>query len=257
MARGDGNRPWNLERFLDALILELDKAQDTLAVKSLNRKLTYTVRDVALDLHIFPSYDGDEVRFVTASPGDEGASRISMQLGSITDRQIRDNTREPVSRDEVSIEEVEGIDEPTRKSLESMGVRSVDDLERMERFNVKVESELQRKGGKKAVSNYKRLATMIQQSRRTRNPPRVGRVSLSLGHDGGQELRVTGDNLVLSAEHPALPLAELDGERLDVTESGPRELRLRLNGKRLSRGHAYPLRVALDPHTLIQLKVEV
>ncbi len=40
------NRSWNLETFLDSLIFELDKAQDTLSVKGMNRKLTYTVKDM-------------------------------------------------------------------------------------------------------------------------------------------------------------------------------------------------------------------
>lgn len=254
MATGERNRPWNLERFLDALILELDKAQDTLALKSVNRKLTYTVRDVALDLHIFPSYEGGEVRFVTASPGEEGASRISLQLGSITDRQIRDNSREPVSRDDLAIEEIEGIDEPTRKSLSAIGVRSVDDLQRMERMNVRVESEIERKGGKKAVTNYKKLAGMIQQSRRSQRPPAVQSVSLAL--DAG-ELRLAGENLVLSKEHVGLPAAQLGGRSLEVLDGGPAALRLRLDGHAFEKGVAYPLRVALDPHTVIQLTIEV
>ena len=47
---------WNLESFLDSLILELDKAQDTLSLKGVTRKLTYSVLNVALDLQIFPQY---------------------------------------------------------------------------------------------------------------------------------------------------------------------------------------------------------
>jgi hypothetical protein len=46
------NRPWNLETFLDSLIYELDRAQDTLALKGVNRPLTYTVKDMALELQL-------------------------------------------------------------------------------------------------------------------------------------------------------------------------------------------------------------
>ena len=75
------NQAWNLESFLDSLIVELDKAQDTLSFKGITRRLTYTVKDVGLDLQIFPQYDGRKVKFVTAQPGDAGASKISIQLG--------------------------------------------------------------------------------------------------------------------------------------------------------------------------------
>ncbi len=256
MAGAEGNRPWRLERFLDALILELDKAQDTLAMKGINRKLTYTVRDVALDMSIFPSYDGDEVKFVTASPGESGASRISLQLGSITDRQIRDNAGEPVRRDSVSIEEIEDLDHRTRESLKSIGVRSVDDLERMERLEVNVENELRRKAGREAATDYNRLASMIQQARRSRQAPGVSAVTLTDREDGDRELRLRGQNLVLAKEHPELPAAELEGERLQVVDATPSELRLRVPAVALRAGGSHPLRVALDPHTLIQLTIK-
>jgi KaiC/GvpD/RAD55 family RecA-like ATPase len=77
------NRAWGLEDFLDSLIIELDKAQDTLAVKGVTRPLTYTVKDVALDLHTFPIYDGRQVRFTTAQPGEAGASRLTIERGAV------------------------------------------------------------------------------------------------------------------------------------------------------------------------------
>ena len=82
----------------------LDKAREILAVKAINRPLTYTVKDVGLDLNLFPSYDGDEVRFVTAQPGQTGASKLSIQLGSITDQQIRMTSKDPITKDNISIE---------------------------------------------------------------------------------------------------------------------------------------------------------
>ncbi|MGI9284452.1 MAG: hypothetical protein ACR2P1_03635, partial [Pseudomonadales bacterium] len=79
------NKSWNMESFLDSLIFELDKAQDTLSVKGLNRKLTYMVQDMNLQLQLFPEFDGETVRFTTAKPGETGASKVSFQLGSIRD----------------------------------------------------------------------------------------------------------------------------------------------------------------------------
>src|SRR5687768_12926971 len=107
------NRPWSLESFVDALVVELDKTRETLAVKAVNKPLTYTVKDMALDLQIFPTYDGDQVKFVTARPGEQGASKVSIKLDSITDQVVRATTKKLPSKDDTSIERMEGIDEGT------------------------------------------------------------------------------------------------------------------------------------------------
>jgi hypothetical protein len=83
------NAAWQLEEFVDSLVVDLDKTRETLAVKAINKPLSYTVKEVALDLNIFPTYDGDQVTFKTAQPGEQGASKVTIQLNSITDQQVR------------------------------------------------------------------------------------------------------------------------------------------------------------------------
>ena len=56
------NAAWQLEDFVDSLVVDLDKTRETLAVKAINKPLTYTVKELSLDLNIFPTYDGDTVR---------------------------------------------------------------------------------------------------------------------------------------------------------------------------------------------------
>ena len=75
MPDGGWNTAWQLEDFVDSLVVELDKTRETLAVKAINKPLSYTVKDLALDLNIFPSYDGDQVPFVTAQPGSRALRR--------------------------------------------------------------------------------------------------------------------------------------------------------------------------------------
>ena len=89
------NTAWQLADFVESLVVELDKTRETLAVKAINKPLTYSVKEVALDLNIFPAYDGDQVTFLTAQPGQEGASKVSIQLNSITDQQVRATTKTP------------------------------------------------------------------------------------------------------------------------------------------------------------------
>lgn len=250
----DSNQPWDLESFVDSFIVELDKAQDTLAVKGLTRKLTYSVKDVALDLNIFPRYDAGKIRFVTAQPGESSPSRMSIQLGSISERQIKDVTRGPVSKDDVSIDLIEELDDETKDSLRKVGVTSADDLERLERRNVDVDKVLKDKTRGKGQRSYKDLANLINKARRKRLPPQIDRVGVAHGADG-PELRVEGRNLVMATHLDAFPLAALDGGRLAVTRASDRELRLRLDGDRLPPG-SHRLEVALDPYALMKVDLQ-
>src|SRR5918994_4303688 len=145
MATASANRPWDMKSFLDSLTVELDRARDVLAVKAYTRRLTYGVQDVGLQLQVFPQYDGDKVRFLTAQPGEAGASELKIQLGSITARSIQETTSDPVQRDDVPLDDLEGLDDETRRSLEKVGVKSVRDIERMEERNVDLEKVTDKK----------------------------------------------------------------------------------------------------------------
>ena len=206
------NKDWSLESFIDSLVVELDKAREILAVKAINRPLTYTVKDVGLDLNLFPTYDGDEVRFVTAQPGQTGASKLSIQLGSITDQQIRQTSKEPITKDNISIEAID-IDPETKKSLRKMGVSSVRDLEQIEKKNVDIEKVSSKK------MNYKNLADVINKSKRGSMPPAVSKVSLSLSADT-RVLTIEGKNLHIDNNFP--PVAVVNDKLAKILSSDAR-----------------------------------
>ncbi len=248
MPRGDdnANQAWNLEGFLDSLVLELDKAQNTLALKAVNRKLTYTVKDLGLDLHIFPSYDGDKVRFRTAGPGQEGASKMSIQLGSITDTLIREVTRPPAEDDDVSLEAVD-IDQETKTTLKKLGIHTSRDLERIQQRRIDV--------GKVAGRpvDYSALADRINQARRRGAAPSVRSVSLSVG-EREATLRVQGKNLAPIARVAGFPQAQLDRAPVRVVSVADEELCLAVERTRL-RAPALELRVALDPFAVLRMRL--
>ena len=127
----DRNRAWNLKSFMDSLIVELDRAQDVLAVKGLTRPVTYTVKDVDVDLRCFPQFDGRSVRFRTAQPGQDGSSGLRFSLGSISAGTIRDSAPPPPEPDDIRLDAVEDLDQDTIEALESVGVRSGRDLQRV------------------------------------------------------------------------------------------------------------------------------
>ncbi len=250
------SKTWNLEAFLDSLILELDKAQDTLSIKGVNRPLTYTVKDVALELQIFPHFDGKRVQFSTAKSGESGASKITFQLGSITDRQIREITKNPITKDDVPIEMIESIDEETRDELQKMGVTTNRDLERMELKNI----DLQKVSKKKI--DYGSLANLINQARRRELAPKVNNVSAAKSGEN-VILSLRGENLALSASAGAdrgagggrkFPIAVLNDEEVEIVSASGEELRIAVRGGQLS-GRSNQLKIALDPYSVVQMNL--
>lgn len=238
------NKEWNLESFIDSLVMELDKAREILAVKAINRPLTYTVKDVGLDLNLFPTYDGDAVRFVTAQPGQTGASKLSIQLGSITDQQIRQTSKEPITRDNISIEAID-IDPETKKSLRKIGVSSVSDLEKIEKKNVDIEKVSSKK------VNYKNLADVINKSKRGNLPPLVSKVSLSLAQEK-PVLTVIGKNLHVDDKFP--PVAVVNDKLASIIHSNASELKIELDADTVRQGKN-ELVMTLDPYAIFKLEI--
>lgn len=246
-------KAWNLEQFLDSLILQLDKAQDTLALKGLTRKLTYTVKDVALDLNIFPVLDNGKVQFQMVKPGETGGSRISFQLGSITDRQIRENANEPPSNDDVEIDMLDGMDEEVKDSLRKVGITSTRDLERMDKRNINLEKVVKEKTGGEKNLDYKDLANMINKVRRQKLSPQLSRLSAK---EVGESIELTlqGKNFVLQ-QSTSYPSALVNNQKAEIVHADAGEVRLKVPREWLQNG-SNALAIALDPYALMQLNMQ-
>jgi hypothetical protein len=240
------NTAWQLEDFVDSLVIELDKTRETLAVKAINKPLSYTVKEVALDLNIFPSYDGDQIRFITAQPGQQGASKVTIQLGSITDQQVRATSKTPGAKDDINIGEI-NLDKSTKKQLRKLGVNSVDDLKQIEQKNVDIQ-----KVSDNAI-DYRSLANQIQKSKRSQQPPKVGAVSLSMDEDRVPYLLIKGENLAIDPKFD--PVAIINKNLAGVMSSSPEEVRIRLN-----RDHDLTdnneVILTFDPYAVIKVNVK-
>jgi len=241
------NRSWNMEEFLDSLVLELDKYVDTLSYKGINRKLTYTVKDLALELKLFPEFDGNVVRFMTAKPGDTGASTISIQLGSIRDTQIREIARQPLTKDDISLEAID-LPEEDRKELNRLGIRSAEDLRR-----AVIDRNVDLEGVTKKKVSYQKLAQAIQQGKRRLTPPQVSRISIAR-EPGRAVLSVQGNNLSLSQSLSQYPLALINDQPCQVLEANDQELKLQVTPGILRRG-SNQLAIALDPFAICTLEL--
>lgn len=244
---------WNLEQFLDSLILELDKAQDTLALKGLTRKLTYTVKDVGLDLNIFPTMESGKVKFRMAQPGDDGGSRISFQLGSITDRQIRENANEPPSKDDFALDSLDDFDDEVRESLRKVGVTSSKDLEKLERRNVNLEKVVRDKTGGASQIDYGNLANLINKARRRKRSPALSSMQTKPTEDA-VEITLKGKNFVLqqSAQFPA---ALVNAQPAEILSADAEQVHLRVPRASLQAGDNQ-LAIALDPYAVMRLNLQ-
>ncbi len=242
------NRSWNLETFLDSLIFELDKAQDTLSVKGMNRKLTYTVKDMSLDLQIFPEFDGETVRFVTAQPGETGASKVTFQLGSIRDHQIQEFARKPPSRNEVSLEEV-ALPEAGRKELKKLGIRSAEDLRRtIEDQNIDIAKVTDNK------VDYQGLANLLNQSERKKMAPEVHSANLSKAQ-GKTILTLSGNNLAIAQSLDQFPIAAINNQPVEIISANDKELKIQVNHEHLQ-SDLNELKVALDPYAIVTMNLQ-
>jgi hypothetical protein len=240
------NTAWQLEDFVDSVVLELDKTREILAVKAVNKPLSYTVKDLSLDLNIFPTYDGDQVKFTTARPGEQGASKVTIQLGSITDQQVRATSQAPRTRSDVTLDQIP-IDKTTKKQLRKLGVSSVGDLTELEKKNIDI-----RKASDDAV-DYGALANQIQKARRGDNPPVVRSVSLSMEDERTPCMVIRGDNL--SVDPTFRPVAVVNQALAEVTSSSHREVKVRLskeNGFRRSN----EVILTVDPYAVIRVNVK-
>ncbi len=242
------NQSWNLQAFLDSLIYELDKAQDLLSVKGLNRKLTYMVKDMNLELQLFPEFDGDTVRFTTAKPGDTGAAKISFQLGSIRDHQIHEVSRPPLTHDDISLEAI-GLPEPQQKELRKLGIQSAEDLQRtVEDRKIDLEKITDQK------FDYGNLADAINKSRRSHYPPKVSQAKVSQAQ-GKTILTLEGENLAMAQSLTDFPAAVLNDRPIQVLSGTANQLQIQLDPDSLQ-GESHSLQVALDPYAVFTMNLQ-
>lgn len=245
----NANQSWNLQAFLNSLIYELDKAQERLSAKGVNQKLTYMVKDMNLELQLFPEFDGDTVRFTTAKPGDMGASKISLQLGSIRDHQIHEISSLP-RKDETPLAAI-GLPEVQQKELHKLGIKSAEDLKRtVEDHKIDLEKVTDQK------FDYGSLAEAINQSRRRKYPPKVSHAQVSQAQ-GKTVLTLNGENLAMARSLSDFPAAILNDRPIQVLSATPNQLQLQIDiDSETLQGNSHNLQVALDPYAVFTMNLQ-
>ncbi|ADV26714.1 hypothetical protein Psesu_0862 [Pseudoxanthomonas suwonensis 11-1] len=176
----DAGVPFDL--FIQSLTEQLDKAQAAMAIKARLGKLplTFAVKEVSLDLRAFVQLLDEDVYVRPAGPGESEASSIRLQLTTITKPMIEENAVDFSAEDpKFSLREALGdqINEDERRSLERIGVRTVQQL-----------NELKKQAGTDVIARLSRMpVSRLQQALMRAAAPRVTRVENAAdGRDQGR-----------------------------------------------------------------------
>jgi hypothetical protein len=126
---GDGS--FLVEDFINAVAAQLDRVQDALRLKAVNRPLTYALRDFSLDLQVFVSMDPEgNVTFRSSAPNEAGASTIRLGFTTITKPMIEENTISLAMSRSPGLDEL-GLSPEETKRLGQYGVHNAAQLKRL------------------------------------------------------------------------------------------------------------------------------
>ncbi|WP_269633681.1 hypothetical protein [Pelomonas sp. BJYL3] len=216
---GDLGVPFDV--FIQALTLQLDKAQAAMALKARVGKLplTFAVKDVQLDLRAFVRMVEDDVWVRPAGPGEAEASSIKLALTTVTKPMIDENAVSYEAHDaKLDLKEALGerISTEEQRQLERIGVHTIQQLQ-----------ELKKSAGADVVARLARMpVNRLQQAMMAATAPRVQRVDSApaVGDEGGSRSRVTLSTPSLKSGR--LPQVRVNGQRLPVRQAEAMALEL-------------------------------
>jgi hypothetical protein len=235
---GDGS--FRVEEFLEALTSQLDRTQDALRMKAVNRPLTYAIKDFSLNLQVFVELDEQgDVRLRSSGPNETGASSVSIGFTTITRSAIDENTIRLSETQGPSLDEL-GIPPEDQRRLEKIGVRNAAQLKR-----------LSASSGEGAVARFanvpvNRLRAALQASR-----PRVDRMTPAPAPEASEPtVRPSRTALDDGVREPSLRVPRgtrrlrLDGSNLQALQNG---------GTASLEGMTVPVVEASDAHVVLDL----
>ncbi len=132
MTNQQDNTEWQLADIVDAIAAEIDRAEDTLSLKSYARGKSIGIKQLKLDLEVNLRHTPEgEIKFRTVEPGKSSATILKLDFAQILETQLqsvrKDLTR---SRSTQTLTTLAGIRDDEIKRLNRIAIYSVDDLER-------------------------------------------------------------------------------------------------------------------------------
>ena len=210
-----------VDEFLQAIAEQLDRAQDTLALKArTGRNLTWALRDFKIALQVFVELDAGsgQILWRTAGPNEAGASTVNLEFTTITRPMIEENSYSILDESDArpidSIGTAADLTDDEKLRLRRLGVRTVGQLRRL------APSDAQKLDGVGEVASIpvsKLEAALRASARPTVQGHEVVR------HGDETLLRIRGANL-----HDGINTeVRLAGEPVEIVEARPHALLVR------------------------------
>jgi hypothetical protein len=186
-----------IEEFLEAITAQLDKTQDALRLKSVNRPLTFALKDFTMDLQVFVEMDEQgQIRFRPSRPNEQGSSTVNIGFTTITRPMIEENTVSMELSKSPTLEEV-GLAPEERRQLERLGVRNAAQLKRLE--SQAGDSDLSRMSG----VNVAKLRQALQMGRPHINQIEVENEAPIKNPSAGHPVSTSPDSHIGGRQAPA------------------------------------------------------
>ncbi|HEX6293123.1 MAG TPA: ABC transporter substrate-binding protein [Herpetosiphonaceae bacterium] len=126
------NVEWQLSELVDAISAEIDRAEDTLSLKSFARGISFAIKQLSLDLEVTVRRAPDgRVLFRTVDPDQQGMTLLKLDFAQVLQSQLQ-GLRKPLDQpgDPRDLATLPGITAEQIKRLNAIAIYSVDDLER-------------------------------------------------------------------------------------------------------------------------------
>ncbi|NEP49387.1 MAG: hypothetical protein F6K65_11405 [Moorea sp. SIO3C2] len=147
-SKTEENTEWQLAEMVDAIAAEIDRAEDTLSLKSYARGKSMAIKQLQLDIEVKLRRTSDgKILFRTTDPGENSATVIKLDFAQVLESQlqgVRKQLDQPISTRPLAT--LPGITEAEIKQLNGIGIYSVNDLEGYSQTAAMV-AELSRKTG--------------------------------------------------------------------------------------------------------------
>ncbi len=132
MTNQQENAEWQLADIVDAIAAEIDRAEDTLSLKSYARGKSIGIKQLQLDLEVNVRHTPEgEIKFRTVEPGKSSATVLKLDFAQILESQLqsvrKDLTKSTSTQPLTTLPNIT-VDEIKR--LNRIAIYSVDDLER-------------------------------------------------------------------------------------------------------------------------------
>jgi peptide/nickel transport system substrate-binding protein len=144
----DENVEWELSQFVDSIAAEIDRAEDTLSLKSYGRGVAFAIKQLNLELAVSVRRSAEgRILFRSVAPDTTVQTVLKLDFSQVLQSQLQ-GIRKPLEEPgpNRALSTLAGITNDDIQRLNGVGVYSVDDLERYTQTAAML-AELSRKAG--------------------------------------------------------------------------------------------------------------